>query len=78
MEAKKPGSRSGQAVIEYVLLLVLVATVVSMIAISFRTQLFKLWGGMASEVAAPCPTSQCAGLYREQNPGVKVDPSHTR
>jgi Flp pilus assembly pilin Flp len=45
----------GQAVIEYILMLVVTITIVSIIGIGFRKTLFRLWGKLTQEIAAACP-----------------------
>jgi Flp pilus assembly pilin Flp len=45
----------GQAVVEYILMLVLALSVVTVIGLGFRKTLFKLWTLFAQEISAACP-----------------------
>lgn len=45
----------GQAVVEYILMLVVTVSVVSIIGLGFRKTLFKLWSTFSREIAAACP-----------------------
>jgi Flp pilus assembly pilin Flp len=46
---------NGQAVVEYVLMLAVVVSVVSIMASSFRRILFQFWTQMSKEISAGCP-----------------------
>jgi Flp pilus assembly pilin Flp len=54
---KAPGARnqSGQAVVEYMLMLLTVISVVSIMGFGFRKSLFALWQSFARDIAAACP-----------------------
>lgn len=52
----KASGQGGQAVVEYILMLLLVFTVVATIAIGFRKSIFKVWVTLTREVAAACPS----------------------
>ncbi len=45
----------GQAIVDYVLTLLVVVSVVTILAKGFRTTLLSLWQMMAREISAPCP-----------------------
>jgi Flp pilus assembly pilin Flp len=45
----------GQAVVEYILMLIMAVSLVALIAKGFRTTLFKLWTLFAQEISAGCP-----------------------
>ncbi|MEK7690577.1 MAG: hypothetical protein AAB425_06120 [Bdellovibrionota bacterium] len=47
--------QKGQAVVEYVLSLLMAMAVLGIIATGFRRTLIALWVGLAKDVAAPCP-----------------------
>ena len=46
---------SGQAILEYVLMLSMAVGVVIIIAVGFRRSIFHLWGGFTRDIAAACP-----------------------
>jgi hypothetical protein len=46
---------SGQAVLEYVLMLSMAVGVVVLIAVGFRRSIFHVWKGFTRDVAAACP-----------------------
>ncbi|MBC7693440.1 MAG: hypothetical protein H7222_16870 [Methylotenera sp.] len=46
---------SGQAVVEYVLILAVVVSIVSIMASSFRKVLFKFWALLSKDITAGCP-----------------------
>ena len=46
----------GQAVIEYVLMVSVMVTAVGSLAYGLRKTLFKLWGKLAQEITAACPS----------------------
>jgi hypothetical protein len=46
---------SGQAILEYVLMVALAVGVVTLIGVGFRKTVFKVWKGMSRDVAAACP-----------------------
>ncbi len=48
-------SDSGQAVLEYILMLSLAVGVVVIIAVGFRRSIFHVWKGFTRDVAAACP-----------------------
>jgi hypothetical protein len=48
-------SESGQAIVEYILILALALSLVSVIAIGLRKSMFSLWKFMATDITAPCP-----------------------
>lgn len=47
--------QSGQVLVEYVLLIFLVLMMTSLIGVSLRSTIFKLWKGYTKEIIAPCP-----------------------
>jgi hypothetical protein len=53
--AKVDGPQTGQAIVEFVLMTLLILVAVGIMAQGFRRSLFKLWGMMSREVAAACP-----------------------
>jgi Flp pilus assembly pilin Flp len=48
-------NESGQAVVEYLLMLAVIVAIVGAVGIGFRKILVKLWEKMARDIAAPCP-----------------------
>lgn len=48
-------SESGQAIVEYVLILVVVVTVMGALGRGLRTSVRSVWVALAKEIAAPCP-----------------------
>jgi Flp pilus assembly pilin Flp len=49
------GNESGQALIEYVLLIALTISLVTIMATGLRRSVFTLWGFYTKSIAAPCP-----------------------
>lgn len=47
--------QEGQAVVEYVLMVMIAMAVVGVIATGFRKSLIALWEKMAQDISAPCP-----------------------
>jgi hypothetical protein len=45
----------GQAVVEYILMLVLAVSIVTILAYGFRKSIMSLWVTLSREVAAACP-----------------------
>ena len=45
----------GQAVVEYILMILMAVSVVTIIGVGFRKTLFKLWTLFAQEISAGCP-----------------------
>jgi hypothetical protein len=45
----------GQALIEYVLLIALTISLVTLMATGLRKSVFSLWGFYTRQIAAPCP-----------------------
>ena len=53
---RKPSyNQSGQAVIEYVLMLLMALSIVSIIGIGFRKSLYRIWQSFAQDISAACP-----------------------
>lgn len=48
-------NEEGQAVIEYLLMLVVTVGIVTIIGMGFRKSLFKIWTGFSKEISAACP-----------------------
>jgi hypothetical protein len=48
-------AESGQAVLEYVLMLSMAVGVVILIGVGFRKSIFKVWQGFTRDIAAACP-----------------------
>jgi hypothetical protein len=48
-------NESGQAIVDYVLTLLLLVSIVTIMATGFRRSLFSLWKTVSREVSAPCP-----------------------
>jgi hypothetical protein len=46
---------AGQAVIEYMLMILVALSVAGLLGFGFRKIFFKVWMQMACEVTAPCP-----------------------
>jgi len=46
---------SGQAILEYVIMLSMAVGVVILIAVGFRRSIFHVWKGFNREIAAACP-----------------------
>jgi hypothetical protein len=45
----------GQAVVEYIIMLVVAIGVVTTISVGFKKSLFSVWQVFASDISAPCP-----------------------
>ncbi len=53
---KKPiKNQSGQAIVEYLLMLVMSIMIVSIIGISFRKSVMALWYAWTKDITAACP-----------------------
>lgn len=52
------GDQKGQAVVEYLLMLITVVGLVGILGIGFRRSLKGLWGKLARDISAPCPGCQ--------------------
>jgi Flp pilus assembly pilin Flp len=52
---KEMRNEEGQAVVEYILMLVLVVSIVGIIAVSFKRSILVMWGSFTQDVAAACP-----------------------
>jgi predicted membrane protein len=46
---------SGQAILEYVLMMSMAVGVVIIIGVGFRRSIFHVWKGFTREIAAACP-----------------------
>mgnify|MGYP007062849941 CR=1 FL=1 len=46
----------GQAVIEYIMLVVMIAVTVAVAIRNTNVEIYRLWTGLARQVAKPCPT----------------------
>lgn len=44
----------GQAILEYILLIVMVATVVAVAIRNLNINIYRLWTGLTRQVSAPC------------------------
>jgi hypothetical protein len=51
-------NNQGQAVLEYILMLLVALGVVTTISIGFKQSLFSIWGLFSREISAPCPACQ--------------------
>lgn len=49
------GNDSGQAILEYILMLSLAVTIVGVFATGLRKALAAIWESMARTISAPCP-----------------------
>lgn len=56
--------QSGQAMIEYILMLVVAISLVAVMASSFRKTLTNLWGFYIRQISAACPGCQANPSYR--------------
>lgn len=54
MRVQKPSDR-GQALVEYLLMILLALSVVGILGFSFRKSIRRLWIFYIREVSAPCP-----------------------
>ena len=52
---KRGKRKSGQAVIEYMLMILIALSIAGALGFGFRKLFFKIWLPMACEVTAPCP-----------------------
>lgn len=52
---RKSGDELGQALIEYVLLIAVTISLVTLMATGLRRSVFKLWSFYTKAIAAPCP-----------------------
>ncbi|MCM2324785.1 MAG: hypothetical protein NDJ90_16115 [Oligoflexia bacterium] len=46
---------SGQAVLEYVLMIALAVSIVALLGIGIRRSVIMVWDRMSRDIAAPCP-----------------------
>ncbi len=46
----------GQAVIEYIMLVVMIAVTVAVAIRNTNVEIYRLWSGLARQVAKPCAT----------------------
>lgn len=51
-------SESGQAIVEYLLMVMVALSVAATLAFGFRKAFFRMWMQMACEITAPCPHCQ--------------------
>ncbi len=49
------GSQDGQAVLEYVLMLTMIMSVVTILAVGFRKSIYSVWDMISHDVSAACP-----------------------
>lgn len=56
--SRKTGSESGQAVLEYILMMGVAVSLLGLIATTFRRTVASVWKVWSAEIAAPCP--KCA------------------
>ena len=54
MEANHPKHRSGQAILEYLLVVVMVAVIMAAVIRSSNRTLYRYWTGLARQVSSPC------------------------
>ncbi len=68
--------RSGQAILEYILMVVMLAVTMAVIIRSSNQNIYCLWTGLARQIAAPCPecttaagpgADQCVNLNQAGN-----------
>lgn len=52
---RKRNSEAGQALIEYVLLIAITITLVTIMATGLRRSVFTLWSFYSRAISAPCP-----------------------
>jgi hypothetical protein len=52
-------NEEGQVIIEYILMLLLVVSVVTILTFGFRKTIFGLWIGLSRDVAGACPQRSC-------------------
>ncbi|NBX68606.1 MAG: hypothetical protein EBR01_06560 [Proteobacteria bacterium] len=45
----------GQAVVEYILLIVMIAVTVAVAIRNINFEIYQIWSGLARSVARPCP-----------------------
>jgi hypothetical protein len=57
-KSRHPIGRSGQAVIEYILMVMVALTIVSALSYGMKRVLLHVWMQMACEITAPCPHCQ--------------------
>jgi len=50
--------RTGQAILEYILLVVMISVTVAVIIRNTNLNILRFWTGLANTVAKPCPTCQ--------------------
>jgi hypothetical protein len=65
---KLKSAQSGQAIIEYILLLSIIITVSGLILGSVRSSRDKLWKMMICQVSAACPTCKATDSARTALP----------
>lgn len=69
-------SQAGQAVIEYILMIVVALSILSVLAFGFRKVLFRVWMQMACSITAPCP--HCSPPQELKNIANRIAPGSCR
>jgi Flp pilus assembly pilin Flp len=57
---KKKANKKGQAVIEYIMLVVMIAVTIAVAIRNTNVQIYLLWTSLARQVAKPCATCDTA------------------
>ena len=52
--------RSGQAVLEYILMVIMLAVTMAIVIRGTNRNIYCLWTGLARQIAAPCPNCTTA------------------
>jgi|GEM_PF-695941 len=55
LSSRHAGNRSGQAILEYVLMLLIAVAGVAILSRGLKSSLLSIWGYMAQQISAPCP-----------------------
>ena len=65
-DGKNRSDESGQAVVEYILMLLVAIGVVAVMANGFKRIILGLWQEMACDIAAPCPDCAPPGSVKNR------------
>lgn len=66
------GSESGQAIIEYVILLTIIMSITGLFVGAVRTTRDKMWKQMICDISAACPDCQSTESAKQALPNSKV------
>jgi Flp pilus assembly pilin Flp len=71
-------ANQGQAIVEFMLLLILAVLMIAGLKTAFETPVKQLWKQLACEIAAPCPTCLIPTLTKESLARISSQPCKQR